>query len=206
MYHSRLHHIPLPHACKYKNLPHSCVPSPWFALYWHNKQECIPVGCVPPMHWPTISHSVWGVCMACTPLTMHTPSAIHARLPRMPPPTTHTSLPCTPPPCMPPCHACPPAMHVSLPCTPPCGQTHTCKDIKLRKLRLQVVMMYCTTRGGVKHEQVICLCRPLMCTAIRWHIKMLHQYSSAFTNLMPLYSCKLTLKSTHNGKLFVISC
>ena len=48
------------------------------------KQECIPVGCIPPAHWPYLVVS-----------TMHTP------------------LRCMPPlPCMPPHHhACPSAMH-----------------------------------------------------------------------------------------------
>ena len=89
------------------------------------KQECIPVGCVPPSHWPylIVSH-------ACPPATMHTPSCNHACSPQpcMPLTTTHAPQPCTPPqPHMPPAamhvpttihaphnHACPPQ-----PCMPP---------------------------------------------------------------------------------------
>ena len=33
------------------------------------KQECIPVGCVPPAHWPTVSRGIMlgGTCVACNP-------------------------------------------------------------------------------------------------------------------------------------------
>ena len=97
----------------------------------HRVQECIPVGCVPPAHWPTISHSVgggdvWHACpLPCMPPAMHSPllhmpplpctphwhaqpmpcmsPATHTPLPCMPPYHTHTPLPRTPPPpCMPP--------------------------------------------------------------------------------------------------------
>ena len=62
-------------------------------------QECIPVGCVPPAHWPNFIVSAQGGVHAPT---MHTPSSMHA-------PTAMHS----------PCHVCTPAMHVPLPCMPP---------------------------------------------------------------------------------------
>ena len=98
----------------------------------HRVQECIPVGCVPPAHWPTISHSVGGggmcgmhaPCHAC-PLP-HMPPAMHSSpVTYAPSPAMHTPLACTAPamhvPCHthPPCHACPPTTHTPLPRTPP---------------------------------------------------------------------------------------
>ena len=96
----------------------------WYWKAFYTGQECIPVGCVPPAHWPYLI-----VCHA------HPPPS------RMPP-----LQPCTPPqphtppqPCMPPCnhahphnhthphnHACPPQ-----PCMPPANsyappRNHTC--------------------------------------------------------------------------------
>ena len=47
----------------------------------HFKQECIPVGCVPPAHWPYATHSIpprMPPCHACPPTT-------HAPLPHTPP-------------------------------------------------------------------------------------------------------------------------
>ena len=123
------------------------------------KQECIPVGCVPPAHWlylvvsyarprkkpptPPKNH-------ACPPAkTMHAPP----EQPRMPPGSNHAPLRSNHArpwehPRMPPratMHApgsnlaCPPQeqphttpVHPTLgqPCTPPqCGQTDTCKNI-----------------------------------------------------------------------------
>ena len=71
------------------------------------RQECIPVGCVPP------------AVVAVSPAT-------HAPLPCTPSPPP----PCMPPfPCMPLCYTRPAAMHVPWPCTPPCGQTDTCENI-----------------------------------------------------------------------------
>ena len=75
------------------------------------KQECIPVGCVPPAHWPYLVVSAGGACFAT-----HTPC--HARaLPC--PPATHTS----------PCHTCPCAVHAS-PCyaCPPAKNPHSPLD------------------------------------------------------------------------------
>ena len=96
------------------------------ALY---KQDCIPVGCVPPAHWPytvaVVSTGGGGMhapCHACPPTT-HAPC--------------HTCHPCHahhPPPCMPPCHAhlhhaCPPC-HAHTP--PPVNRmTDRCKNITL---------------------------------------------------------------------------
>ena len=69
------------------------------------KQVCIPVGYVPPAHWPYLVVSGGGVramppCHACPP-------AIHAPLP-----------------CMPPCHVCPPVNRM----------TDRCKHITLPQL------------------------------------------------------------------------
>ena len=71
------------------------------------KQECIPVGCVPPAHWP----------YAVAVVSARGVRGMHAPMPHMPP-TTHAPLPCTPPVthaprhtphhARPPCHACPP--------------------------------------------------------------------------------------------------
>ena len=102
------------------------------------EQECIPVGCVPPAHWPYLVVSATHATPAThTPLPHMPPSAMHA------PPATHAPhhahpLPChaCPPQCTPPCHAqppfhtcppampapchvCPPAMHAPLPHMPP---------------------------------------------------------------------------------------
>ena len=68
--------------------------------HWnHHKQECIPVGCVPPA--------------AIAIFLPHLPPATHT-------PAMHIPLPCTPPAThAPPCHAHPPAMHIPLPCMLP---------------------------------------------------------------------------------------
>ena len=93
-------------------------------------QECIPVGCVPPAHWPYLvvsypcnhahpptTHALLQPCMppcnhACPPATTHAPLQPHMPplQPRMPLATTHAHN-----------HACPPAtMHTpQQPCTPP---------------------------------------------------------------------------------------
>ena len=69
------------------------------------KQECIPVGCVPPAHWSAVSRR-GGVCIPCTsPFHQtHTPFCHACPLHHTHPFTTHAPL----------CHTCPP-----LPCTPP---------------------------------------------------------------------------------------
>ena len=95
--------------------------SPWSPSHQSNyghtkKQECIPVGCIPPAHWPylVVSYACplqpcmppcnhappwqpytppWQLCMP--PLTtMHAPSnhACPPQQPRMPPATMHTLL------------------------------------------------------------------------------------------------------------------
>ena len=76
-------------------------------VYWW--QECIPVGCEPPTHWPYLVVSATHAPLPCMPLpAMHAP-AMHYL------PATHT-----------PCHACPPAMHVPLPYMSHC---HTCSTL-----------------------------------------------------------------------------
>ena len=99
-----------------------------------DQQECIPVGCILPTHWPYLVK----ICHTCPP-TMHAPPPLpcmlpcHACPPAMHAPTMHVPLPCTPchvcpPPHTPPHHACPlPAMHAPYTCppamhTPLCGQ------------------------------------------------------------------------------------
>ena len=110
------------------------------------KQECIPVGCVPP----TVSHSICrergggGVYARHAPCHTH-PSCHTCPLPCMSPamyaPATYAHLPCMPPfhtrhPAM---HL--PAMHAPLPHTPPttllCTEfsTHTYENITLPQLR-----------------------------------------------------------------------
>ena len=105
------------------------------------QQVCIPIGCVPPTHWPYLVVSCGGRGgmhaihpMLCTHPLPHTPCHTsptthrHPTLPHMAP--CHACTPChaCPLPCMPPtmhaptmhapCHACPPLLHM-----PPC---HTC--------------------------------------------------------------------------------
>ena len=96
------------------------------------KQECIPVGCVPPAA-VAVSPAMYAPCHACPPAT-HVPFAMHTFLPCMfPSPCmppfhqTHPSLPHMPPftmhapplPCMPPFTMYPPfTMHAPL--------CHTC--------------------------------------------------------------------------------
>ena len=73
------------------------------------RQECIPVGCVPP------------AAIAIFPAT-HTPC--HTCSPAMHAPHHTCPLPCMPLPCTPPAmHMPPPCMPIPLPCMPPhCGQ------------------------------------------------------------------------------------
>ena len=70
-----------------------------------NKQECIPVGCVPPTHWLYFIVCAGGMCAAHPPPCMHPchacPPPPHIPLPYMPP-AMHTSLPCMPPATYPP--------------------------------------------------------------------------------------------------------
>ena len=104
------------------------------------KQECIPVGCIPPAHWPHLVVS-WSMLNKNDSSRMHTTCSLTASrsicwgcvhapwhpcpLPSMPPchpclPAMHAPCHACPLPCMPPamhaypCHVCPP-----LPCTPP---------------------------------------------------------------------------------------
>ena len=99
----------------------------------HYQQECIPVGCVPPAHWPTVSRGIrpGGAC--------HAPPAMHEPWPCTTPPPSHAP-PGTQPPAMhanrahmPPGHACPPAMHPHL--TPPHPHpSHTCPKPRMPPL------------------------------------------------------------------------
>ena len=70
-------------------------------------QKCIPVGCVPPAHWPAISHR-WGACIPhMPPLSPHTPPSLHAPCHTCPSFAMHFPI----------CHTCPSfAMHPPLPC------------------------------------------------------------------------------------------
>ena len=106
------------------------------SVYFYLIQECIPVGCVPPAHWPYLVISYAPPLAtthtprnhACPPATTHapnnhahTPATMHTPLqphtpplqPHMPPATMHApsaSMHAPPQPHMPPGnHACPPA-------------------------------------------------------------------------------------------------
>ena len=94
--------------------------------YIYAKQECIPVGCIPPAHWLYLIASA-----------MHTPCHAH------PSPRMHT-MPCMAPchACSPathtPCHICPPATHAPLQCTSPLWTeflTNASENITLPQLR-----------------------------------------------------------------------
>ena len=83
-------------------------------------QECIPVGCFPPAHWP---HLV----VSAGRRAYHTPSLRHAHTF----PAIHA-----------PCHACPPATHTPPPpCTTPCEQ----KDRRLWKYYLAATSLRAVT-------------------------------------------------------------
>ena len=130
-----------------------CDPSIWsnifiviqFSAKKLSKQECIPVGCVPPTAiavFPAM-HAPCHACpprhthpLLCMPPTMHAPPATHTPCFACPPlcipplpcmlPATHTFLSCMPPvPHMPPCHACP---H-------PCGQNSRHTLVKILPCR-----------------------------------------------------------------------
>ena len=104
----------------------------------HLIQECIPVGCVPPAHWPYLiasappqtCHVCSPTCHACPPATRTSP------LPHPPPSTMHAQpLPYTLP-----CHACPPC-HAHPPlCMPPLWTDRHLWKHNLRKLRLWAVI------------------------------------------------------------------
>ena len=139
------------------------------------KQECIPVGCVPPAHWPYLIVSVGrggehacpathDPCHTSTHAPCHVcPPATHAPLSCMHPPAMHASLPCTHP-----CHAHPPAMHTPLPHMPPAMppamhappvDRQTPVKNNLRKLRLRVVKNYAfsLTLSNIVSVNVHCL-------------------------------------------------
>ena len=109
-----------------------------------NKQECIPVGCVP------------SAAVAVSPATHASTGHTCHPLPHMPP-TTHAPYHTCPPPHMPPCHACtlchttPFTMHGPLCHAGPPFATHappmdrmtdTCENITFPQLLLQTVMMF----------------------------------------------------------------
>ena len=81
------------------------------------KQECVPVGCVLPAHWPYLVVSARGVCMPCMPPCHtrplpYTPPTMHA--PYHAPPITHTPLATHATlQCMSPLPHMPPTMHPS---------------------------------------------------------------------------------------------
>ena len=81
----------------------------YFLLKTYNKQECIPVGCVPSA--AVAVSPTMHVPLSWMPLPCMSPHHTHL-LPHIPP-TMHAPLPCTPPPhhACPPPHMPPPAMH-----------------------------------------------------------------------------------------------
>ena len=114
----------------------------FMSMIYYPKQECIPVGCVPPAHWPYLI-----ISYACS------------LQPRMPPTITHAprNHACPPQPCTPPhnhasphttMHA-PPHNHACLPqprmpphnhaCPPVDRITDACKKITFPLLRLRAV-------------------------------------------------------------------
>ena len=96
-------------------------------------QECIPLGCVLPAHWPYLVVSAGGRHACHTQPLPHMPPCHTCPLPHMPP-ATHDPLPCMTPPLWteflthaamhatvthPPIPCTAPAMHAPLPCMPP---------------------------------------------------------------------------------------
>ena len=107
---------------------------------FYKKQVCIPVGCVPPAYWLTVSRcSGRGACMACTPAGMHAlnppsmhtltghacpfrahPQGMHTSPAMHTPAGTHAPRPCMPPrPCTPIPLGTLPGTHAPQPRTPP---------------------------------------------------------------------------------------
>ena len=138
------------------------------------KQECIPVGCVPPGHWPYLI-----ISYACPPMTMHAPQPcmppsnhVHPRATMhalgnhaCPPATTHTPWqPCT----TPGNHAC-----ILQLCTPP-ATTHAplatmhaplwtewqtgVKILPCPKLRLRAVIRVLHKLSAIREYQNYQLC------------------------------------------------
>ena len=122
-----------------------------------SRQECIPVGCVPPAHWPyppeKTTHAPPPHPEACTPPapgSMHAPLHPEAHTPPhpeacMPPPEKSTHAPQPPPEkvCMLPRkkHACPPRK--STHATPPWTEWQTgAKLLPCPKLRLRAVITF----------------------------------------------------------------
>ena len=101
----------------------------------NDKQECIPVGCVPPAavtvspatHYnplPPPSRKPPATHAPCHATPRHTcPPATHAPLPYMPPPPCTSPTTYAPPATHAPLQHMPPATHIPLPHTYPC---HTC--------------------------------------------------------------------------------
>ena len=127
---TELHNLQLYYNYPFKDPCHRHVACSKLYFWYHfAKQECIPVGCVPPAHWPHLVVSGTQVPCHTWPPAIHAPcyawphyacppaihNPCHACPPPCMPPDTHT--PAMPLPCMPPCH------------NPPCGQTDTCKNI-----------------------------------------------------------------------------
>ena len=139
----------------------------YISFNFMNKQEWIPVGCVPPAHWsyPVVSAVAHTPPLPhmppTTPTHHHTypPPTMHAPrhacpLPHMPPamhtPIMHTPCHACPLPCKPPCHACPlPHMPPCHAC-PPCGPTDTCKksiiDTEIKNFRRDHIWL-CLSRS-----------------------------------------------------------
>ena len=81
------------------------------SLIKYKQQECIPVGSVPPAHWPyLVISATYAPCHACPP-----PCTL--------PPAMHSPMLCMPPCQACPCHARPPCHAPPLPYMPPC-HTH----------------------------------------------------------------------------------
>ena len=89
-----------------------CMSKSHDTIFWLQKQECIPVGCVPPAHWPYLIEKT----MHAPQKTTHTPLENHAH-----PPGATTHAPRSN-------HACSlgATMHAppEQPCTPPRATMH----------------------------------------------------------------------------------
>ena len=137
----------------------------WSETCFHIKQECIPVGCVPPTHWLCFI-----VCYACPPPPGQ---------PRMPP-SNHTHTPHNHAPNPPSNHTCRPAtMHSpatthatpqqpcipSQPCTPQQPHTppslqphtpsnHTCTPLNRMTNRSKNITLPQTSFAGSKYQKL----------------------------------------------------
>ena len=106
---------------------------------WSDIQECIPVACVPPAHWPYVI-----VSYARPSTTTHAPQQPHAPWqPPMPPQQPHMP----PQPCMPPGnHTCP-----QQPCIPPLATMHVPQQPHMPPTTMHAPQQPCMPPGNHAH-------------------------------------------------------